>query len=131
MFIFRKKAVLILLKPYLLTTILVTAALIVFGRVTERMFKKPAGAIMRQLLENPGAGRIRFLGRVGSNLLLNLLGLGVYVLITFLLCALLYSETDPGYLLVSSVLLATYYAKFFILAAGSATSITVTLLYKV
>lgn len=72
---------------------------------------------MRQILENPGVGRIRFMGRVVSNLFLNSLGLGVYVLTTFLLCALIYNEPDAGYLLVSSVLLATYYAKFFILAA--------------
>jgi len=102
---------------HLLTTILVTATLIMIGLVTERLFKKPLSVIMDQVLENPGVGRIRFVGRVASNLVLNLFGFGVYVLTTFLLCALIYKEADAGYLMVSAILLASYYAKFFILTA--------------
>ena len=47
-----------------------------------------------------------------------MLGMGTYILTTFVLWAIFYNDGDPGYALISGVLLPSYYIRFFILIAN-------------
>jgi small-conductance mechanosensitive channel len=102
---------------HLLLTILVTILLMAIGTLAERIVKRTTQNVRCQILERAHNGNAGFFSRIISNLVLNLLGFAAYLLTTFLLCALFFEESDPSYLILSAVLLASYYIKAFILAA--------------
>jgi len=99
-------------------TFLMAALFIVAGLAIERLVRRSTENLRRQVLEAASLGRWHFLGRVLSRLLLNMLGMGTYILVSFMLWAIFYDEGDPGYPIVSGVLLPSYYIRFFILAAN-------------
>jgi hypothetical protein len=103
---------------HLILTFIITALLIFAGLGIEWLVRRATGGLRRQILDTASLGRLQFLGRVVSRLFLNILGLSTYILSTFMLCALIYDEPDPGYLIVSATLLPSYYIRFFILAAN-------------
>jgi len=103
---------------HLLITLFTAALLVFIGLSVERLVRRFTDGLRRQILDKASLGRLRFLGRVVSHLLLNILSFGAYVLTTFMLCALIYEETDPGYLIVSITLLSSYYIRFFVLATN-------------
>jgi small-conductance mechanosensitive channel len=103
---------------HLILTFIVSVLLILAGLGIEWMVRRATWGLRRQILDTASLGRLQFLGRVVSRLFLDMLGLGTYILSTFMLCALIYDEPDPGYLIVSITLLPSYYIRFFILAAN-------------
>jgi small-conductance mechanosensitive channel len=103
---------------YLLLTFFIAALLIFCGLAMEWLVRRFTEGLRRQILDTASLGRLQFLGRVLSRLLLNLLGLGTYMLTTFVLFALFYDEGDPGFFIVSMTILVSYYMRLVILAAN-------------
>lgn len=103
---------------HLMLTLFVAALLIFTGLAMEWLVRRSTEGLRRQILDAASLGRLQFLGRVVSRLLLDLLGFGTYILTTFVLFAVFYDEGDPGYLIVSATLLPSYYIRFFILVAN-------------
>jgi small-conductance mechanosensitive channel len=102
---------------YLMLTFFIAAVLIFAGLAMERLVRRFTEGLRRQVLDTASLGRLQFLGRVVTRLLLNLLGLGTYMLTTFVLFAVFYEEGDPGFYIVSMTLLVSYYMRLAILAA--------------
>jgi len=103
---------------HLLLTFFTLAVLIFCGLAMEWLVRRATGDLRRQLLDKVSLGRLKFLGRFVSRFLLDLLGLGIFMLATFVLFAFFYDEGDPGFLIVSSSLLLCYYIRFAILACN-------------
>jgi small-conductance mechanosensitive channel len=103
---------------HFMLTLFVAALLIFAGLAMEWLVRQPTEGLRRQILDTASLGRLQFLGRFVSRLLLDLLGFGTYILTTFVLFAVFYDEGDPGYLIVSVTLLPSYYIRFFVLAAN-------------
>jgi small-conductance mechanosensitive channel len=103
---------------HLMLTFFIAGLLILAGLAVEWLVRRSTENLRRQILDTASLGRLHFLGRVLSRLLLNMLGMGTYILTTFVLWALFYDDGDPGFAIVSGVLLPSYYIRFFILAAN-------------
>ncbi len=103
---------------YLMLTFFIVALLIFCGLAMERLVRRFTEGLRRQILNTASLGRLQFLGRVFSRLLLNLLGIGTYMLTTFMLFAVFYDEGDPGFIIVSMTIIVSYYMRLTILAAN-------------
>ena len=103
---------------HLVLTLFIAALFIFLGLAVELLVRRSTENLRRQILDTAPLGRLHFLGRVLSRLLLNMLGMGTYILTTFVLWAILYDDGDPGFALISGVLLPSYYIRFFNLAAN-------------
>jgi small-conductance mechanosensitive channel len=103
---------------HLVLTLFIAALFIFLGLAVELLVRRSTENLRRQILDTASLGRLHFLGRVLSRLLLNLLGMGTYILTTFVLWAIFYDDGDPGFALISGVLLPSYYIRFFNLAAN-------------
>jgi small-conductance mechanosensitive channel len=101
----------------LVMSVLSLLAIIGAGLVAERLFLRATEGIRHQLLTAMPLGRLQKLGLVISRMLLEAMGVALYVLVTFLLFFLAYDKADAGYLLVSFYLIGSYYFKIFIFAA--------------
>ena len=62
-------------------------------------------------------GKLQFLGRVLARIILDALGIGIYILVTFGVFVLFYKEGGPNYVLVSVFLIVSYYVIFLAFAA--------------
>ena len=102
---------------HLVLTLFIAALFIFLGLAVELLVRRSTENLRRQILDTAPLGRLHFLGRVLSRLLLNMLGMGTYILTTFVLWAIFYHDGDPGFVLISGVLLPSYYIRFFNLAA--------------
>ena len=103
---------------HLVLTLFIAALFIFIGLTVEWLVRRSTGNLRRQILDTASLGRLQFLGRVVSRFFLNLLGFGTYVLTTFVLFAVFYDEGDPGFAIVSGILLPSYYIRVFMLAAN-------------
>jgi small-conductance mechanosensitive channel len=103
---------------HLMLSVLVAALIVTIGVFAERMVKRATQPLRRQILEKARLGRLRFLGRVISNLFLNILGFATYMLTTYIIAALLYSPANPANDVIGYVILPSYYIKFLILVAN-------------
>ncbi|MGD2269680.1 MAG: mechanosensitive ion channel, partial [Desulfobacterales bacterium] len=103
---------------HLMLSLFVAALLIFAGLACEWLVRRATEGLRRQILDTAPLGRLQFLGRVVSRLLLSILGLGTYILTTFVLFAVFYDEGDPGFAVVSGIILPSYYIRFFILVAN-------------
>ena len=103
---------------HLMLTLFIVALLISCRLAMEWLVRRATENLRRQLLDTALLGRLQFLGRVVSRLLLDLLGLGTFMLTSFVLFAFFYDEGDPGFLIVSSTLIFSYYLRSLILAAN-------------
>ncbi|UCH21659.1 MAG: mechanosensitive ion channel family protein [Deltaproteobacteria bacterium] len=103
---------------HLMLSFFVAALLIFAGLACEWLVRQATEGLRRQILDTASLGRMQFLGRVVSRLFLDILGLGTYILTTFVLFAVFYDEGDPGFSIASTTLLPSYYIRFFILAAN-------------
>ena len=81
---------------HLVLTLFIVAVLIFCGLAMEWLVRRATGDLRRQLLDKVSSERLQFLGRFVSRFLLDLLGLGIFMLTTFVLFALFYDEGDPG-----------------------------------
>jgi small-conductance mechanosensitive channel len=103
---------------HLILTFLIAAVVVFAGLAVEWLVRRFTENLRRQILDSAPLGRLHFLGRVLSRLLLNMLGMGTYILSTFVLWAIFYDEGDPGFTIISMVLLPSYYIRFFMLVAN-------------
>ena len=68
-------------------TLFVATLFIFLGLAVELLVRRSTESLRRRILDTAPLGRLHLLGRVVSRLLLNMLGMGTYVLTTFLLWA--------------------------------------------
>jgi small-conductance mechanosensitive channel len=101
----------------LVMSVLSLLAIIGAGVLTERVFIRATEGIRHQFLTAVPLGRLQKLGLVISRMLLEVVGVALYVLVTFLLFVLAYDKADAGYLLVSFYVVGSYYFKIIMFAA--------------
>ncbi|CAB1068291.1 Potassium efflux system KefA protein / Small-conductance mechanosensitive channel [Olavius algarvensis Delta 1 endosymbiont] len=87
------------------------------GLAARWLFRRTTTDIQRNILNTVKLGKLQFLGQVLSRLLLEALGIGIYMLATFVIFTLFFREGSAGYLFVSIYLLASYFV--IVLALGA------------
>ena len=95
--------------PYILGTILGLAVIIALGLVLRWLFMRTTADIRQNLINAVRLGKLHFFGRLLSRMLLDAMGIGVYVLTTFILFVMIYQEGKPSYAIVSAYLIVSYY----------------------
>ena len=99
--------------PYLLGTIAGVAVIIAIGLIVRWLFLRNTADIRKNLMQAVRLGKLQFLGRVLSRALLDAIGIGVYIISTFILFVLIYQEGKPSYTIVSAYLVVSYYVIVF------------------
>ena len=102
---------------YLFGTILGLAVIIALGLVLRWLFLRTTADIRQDLINAARLGKLHFFGRLLSRMLLDAMGIGVYVLTTFILFVLIYQEGKPSYTIVSAYLIVSYYIMIFLFGA--------------
>ena len=103
--------------PYLLATVAGLAAIIALGLISRWLFLRTTSDIQENLVNAVRLGKLQFLGRVLARMILDALGIGIYILVTFAVFVLIYREGGPNYLFVSVFLIVSYYIIFFAFTA--------------
>ena len=101
----------------LLLDLLSLFGILATGLLLRKLFSQSTRDIHERLMTAAKLGRLEFLGRVLSRLMLEALGLGVFAAATFVLFVLFYRKDNPGYELVSVYLIVSYYLLLFAFAA--------------
>ncbi len=99
--------------PYLLGTMAAVVLIIALGLVMRWLFLRNTADIRKNLMKAVRLGKLEFLGRVLSRALLDAIGIGVYIVTTFILFVLIYQEGKPSYIIVSAFLIVSYYVIVF------------------
>jgi small-conductance mechanosensitive channel len=73
--------------------------------------------IRQNLINAARLGKLHFFGRLLSRMLLDAMGIGVYILTTFILFVMIYQEGKPSYAIVSAYLIVSYYIMIFLFGA--------------
>ncbi len=94
---------------HLILTLIGLAVIIALGLATRWLFRRTTSDIQENIIHAVPFGKLQFLGQVFSRMLLDVLGLGIYVLTTFTLFVLFYREGTPSYHIVSVYLIISYY----------------------
>ncbi len=102
---------------HLLLIVLIGLALIACGAVVERLVLRSIDGLRQQIITTVVAGKFQRLGRFVSRLLLEAVGVGAYMLTSFVLFIIIFSQEQAGYWVVSTMLIASYYFWFFWFAA--------------
>jgi small-conductance mechanosensitive channel len=102
---------------YLFGTLAGLALIIALGLVLRWLFLRTTADIRQNLINAVRLGKLQFFGRVLSRMLLDAMGIGIYVLTTFILFAMIYREGKPSYDIVSVYLIVSYY--IIVLAFGA------------
>ncbi|MHC1741590.1 MAG: mechanosensitive ion channel domain-containing protein [Syntrophobacteraceae bacterium] len=108
------------INPFL-TSMAVLVCIILFGWGVERLLLRKTETFRDQLLRAIPHSGWEKAGLVLSRLVLDILGLCVYVVVTFLADFVLYGEKQTAHI-VSSVIIITYYLRFIEIAARLMTS---------
>jgi len=103
--------------PYLLGTFAGLAVIIALGLFIRWLFLRTTTDIQDNLIKTVRSGKLQFFGQVLSRMLLDAMGIGVYVLTTFILFVIVYREGTPGYSIVSIYLIVSYYIMAFLFGA--------------
>jgi len=103
--------------PYLFGTLAGLAVIIALGLVLRWLFLRNTADIRKNLINAVRLGKLQFFGRLLSRILLDAIGIGVYVLTTFILFVLIYREGKPSYDIVSLYLIVSYYIMAFLFGA--------------
>ncbi len=103
--------------PYLLATVAGLAVIIVLGLTFRWLFLRTTSGIQENLMNAVRLGKLQFFGRVLARMILDALGIGIYILVTFAVFVLFYREGGPNYLFVSIFLIVSYYCIFFAFTA--------------
>jgi small-conductance mechanosensitive channel len=107
---------------HIVLTLLICLGIIVCGMVVERLVLRLTANLQEQILTSVTLGNLQRIGRFISRLLLELLGIGAYVLTTFILLVSFFRQEDAGYWIVSEILIASYYLMVIIFAAKMITA---------
>jgi len=99
--------------PYLFGTLAGLAVIIALGLVLRWLFLRTTSDIRKNLIRAARLGKLQFLGRLLSRMLLDALGVCIYILLTFALFAMFYREGNPNYTVVSVYLIISYYIMLF------------------
>jgi hypothetical protein len=91
--------------------------IIALGLVLRWLFLRTTADIRQNLINAVRLGKLQFFGRLLSRMLLDAMGIGVYVLTTFILFVLIYQEGKPSYDIVSVYLIVSYYIMVFLFGA--------------
>ena len=102
---------------HLFLTLIGVVVIIFLGLAVRWFFRRATTEIQENILNAVQLGRLQFLGRVLSRMLLDALGVGIYMLVTFILFVLFYQEGTPNYIIVSVFLIVSYYV--IVLAFGA------------
>ena len=94
---------------HLVLTVFIGFALIVGGILIERLVLRLTENLRQQVLTSVALGKLQRLGRFISRLLLDALGVGAYMLTTFILFIIFFRQEEAGYWVVSDILIASYY----------------------
>jgi small-conductance mechanosensitive channel len=102
---------------YIFGTVIGLAVIIAMGLVLRWLFLRSIAEIQENLINAVRLGKLQFFGRVLSRMLLDAIGIGVYVLTTFFLFVMIYQEGKPSYYIVSAYLIVSYYIMAFVFGA--------------
>ena len=102
---------------HLFLTVLIGLGVIACGIAIERLVRRLTGNLREQILTSVSLGRLQQAGRFITRLLLNALGVAVYILVTFTLLILIFRQEDAGYWIVSNLLVSSYYVVVIMFAA--------------
>ena len=94
-------------------------ALIVIGLFAEWLLMRLARDLHEQLLTAVPRGALQKLGNILCRLLLDGLGVGFYILITFVLFVILYNKGTAAYLTIEVYLVVSYYVRVLVFLAKS------------
>jgi len=103
--------------PYFFGTVASLAAIIALGLVLRWLFRRTTSDIQENLLKAVRLGKLQFFGRVLSRALLEAMGIGVYVLATFIIFVMFYEQGKASYVIVSTYLIVSYYIMAFAFGA--------------
>ncbi len=98
-------------------TLLSLLAILAAGLILRRLLFRSTRNIRERLFTSVRFGQLEFFGRVLSRLILEIAGIAVFAVTTFLLFLLFFQEGELGYEFVSIYLLVSYYVLIF---AGAA-----------
>jgi hypothetical protein len=93
----------------LLLTVFFGFLIIACGLLVERLFLRLTDGLRKQILNTVALGKLQRLGRFFSRLLLDALGIGVYILTTFILFIIIFRQEEAGYWIVADFLIVSYY----------------------
>jgi small-conductance mechanosensitive channel len=102
---------------HLILTLMGLIVIIALGLAVRWLFQRTTSDIRQNILNAVRLGKLQFLGRILSRMLLDALGVGIYMLTTFIIFVLLYQEGTPNYPIVSVYLIISYY--IIVLAFGA------------
>ena len=102
---------------HILFTLLIGFGMIACGIVVERFVLRLTANLQEQILTSVTLGRLQRIGRFLSRIVLELLGIGAYVLSTFILLVIFYRQEEAAYWIISELLITSYYFMVIIFAA--------------
>jgi hypothetical protein len=91
--------------------------IIAIGLAACWLFQRATTGMQEKILNAVRLGKLQFLGRVLSRMLLDGLGIGIYMMVTFIIFAIFFREETANYRIVSIYLLTSYYV--IVLALGA------------
>ncbi len=102
---------------HFLLTLFWGGVLILIGVVVERFLLKFSETLRQQLMTTVSSSVLQKIGRFFSRLLLDAVGVCAYIAITFVMFVLIFDKGEPGYGIIASLLLVSYYLRLIMLAA--------------
>ncbi len=91
--------------------------IVIGGLAAERFVMRMIAGMHDYLMKTVPLGRLQKLGFIVSNILIDALGIACFVLVSFVLFAVIYSPSDSGYLPVSIFLVTSYYFRLIMFGA--------------
>jgi len=102
---------------YLLVTLGGLVLIIVLGLALRWLFRRTTLELQENLINAVRLGKLQFLGRVLARMLLEALGVGIYMLATFIGLVLFYEPGTPSYAVVGVFILVSHYIIVFAFGA--------------
>jgi len=98
-------------------TLLLGLGIIACGIIVERLVMRLNAGLQEQILTSVTLGKLQRLGRFVSRILLELLGIGAYILTTFILLLFFFRQENASYWVISELINSSYYFMVIIFAA--------------
>lgn len=105
--------------PHLVRLFFSMMAIVGAALLAEWLMKRSTEEIRHQLVTAIPSGALQKIGRIFSRLVLNLVGLGIYIVVTFILLFLSYGRDMKSILLISAFVVSSYYFRMFTLAGDT------------
>ena len=98
--------------PYIIKTFIALVAIITLGMILRWFFLFTTSDIRKRLIDAVRSSKLQFFGRVLSRMLLDTMGVGIYILFTFTAFVMFFQEGNPNYVIISIFLIVSYYILF-------------------